>query len=78
MLDVEQLKEEISFLKKTWRTKQKLHSLRDDKYVLKSIKERTTFEHPSEKLNLLLDWVNAVCGFYGLKVGCHGFIYKDS
>ncbi|XP_053490536.1 abnormal spindle-like microcephaly-associated protein isoform X2 [Ictalurus furcatus] len=67
MLDVEQLKEEISFLKKTWRTKQKLHSLRDDKYVLKSIKERTTFEHPSEKLNLLLDWVNAVCGFYGLK-----------
>ncbi|XP_058256577.1 abnormal spindle-like microcephaly-associated protein isoform X2 [Hemibagrus wyckioides] len=67
LLDLEQLKEEISFLKKTWRTKQKLCSLKDDAYVLKRMKERTTFENPSEKLTLLLDWVNAVCGFYGLK-----------
>ncbi|XP_026773111.3 abnormal spindle-like microcephaly-associated protein isoform X1 [Pangasianodon hypophthalmus] len=67
LLDVEQLKEEISFLKRTWRTKQKLRSLRDDKYVLKSVKEKTTLEQPSEKLTLLLDWVNAVCCFYRLK-----------
>lgn len=56
LLDVEQLKEEIGFLRKTWRTKQNL--------------KRTTFEQPSEKLTLLLDWVNAVCSFYKLKVGC--------
>ncbi|XP_060733700.1 abnormal spindle-like microcephaly-associated protein isoform X2 [Tachysurus vachellii] len=66
LLDLEQLKEEISFLRKTWRTKLKLRSLKDDTYVFKSVKERTV-ENPSEKLTLLLDWVNAVCSFYGLK-----------
>ncbi|XP_046713111.1 LOW QUALITY PROTEIN: abnormal spindle-like microcephaly-associated protein [Silurus meridionalis] len=67
LLDVEQLKEEISFLRKTWRTKQKLLSLGDNEYVIKSIAGRSTLEHSSEKLALLMDWVNAVCGFYGLK-----------
>ncbi|KAM9460689.1 abnormal spindle-like microcephaly-associated protein [Clarias gariepinus] len=67
LLDVEQLEDEIGFLKKTWRTKQRLRSLRDNKYVLKSVGKKTAFEHPSQKLTLLLDWVNAVCAFYGLK-----------
>ncbi|XP_047665505.1 abnormal spindle-like microcephaly-associated protein isoform X2 [Tachysurus fulvidraco] len=66
LLDLEQLKEEITFLRKTWRTKQKLCSLKDDTYVFKSVKGRTV-ENASEKLTLLLDWVNAVCDFYGLK-----------
>lgn len=66
---MEQLEDEIGFLKKTWRTKQRLRSLRDNKYVLKSVGKKTAFEHPSQKLTLLLDWVNAVCAFYGLKVG---------
>ncbi|KAI4876255.1 hypothetical protein NFI96_005175 [Prochilodus magdalenae] len=67
LLDEEQLKDEISFLKKTWRTKQKLALLKADKCAMKSSKETLRFEQPSEKLTLLLDWVNAVCEFYNLK-----------
>lgn len=69
MLDENQLKEEISFLRKTWRTKQKLASLIANKgAVVTKMKARQAFEHPSQKITLLLDWVNAVCEFYGLKV----------
>lgn len=75
LLDLKELKEEISFLKKTWRTKQKLCSLKHSEYVIKSVKGSTpSSEQPSEKLTLLLDWVNAVCGYYGLKVGRDFFI----
>lgn len=69
MLDENQLKEEISFLRKTWRTKQKLASLIASKgAVVTKRKTRQAFEHPSQKVTLLLDWVNAVCEFYSLKV----------
>ncbi|XP_057182279.1 abnormal spindle-like microcephaly-associated protein [Triplophysa rosa] len=68
MLDENQLKEEISFLRKTWRTKQKLASLIANKgAVVTKMKTRQAFEHPSQKVTLLLDWVNAVCEFYSLK-----------
>ncbi|KAA0712294.1 Abnormal spindle-like microcephaly-associated protein -like protein [Triplophysa tibetana] len=68
MLDENQLKEEISFLRKTWRTKQKLASLIANKgAVVTKRKTRQAFEHPSQKVTLLLDWVNAVCEFYSLK-----------
>lgn len=69
LLDENQLKEEISFLRKTWRTKQKLASLIANKgAVVTKMKARQAFEHPSQKITLLLDWVNAVCEFYSLKV----------
>ncbi|XP_051549631.1 abnormal spindle-like microcephaly-associated protein [Myxocyprinus asiaticus] len=68
LLDENQLKEEISFLRKTWRTKQKLASLMTNRgVVVKRMKARQAFEHPSQKVTLLLDWVNAVCEFYNLK-----------
>ncbi|XP_036443214.1 abnormal spindle-like microcephaly-associated protein [Colossoma macropomum] len=67
LLDEEQLKDEISFLKKTWRTKQKLAWLKADKCAVKISKGSPRFEQPSEKLTLLMDWVNAVCDFYNLK-----------
>ncbi|XP_049321864.1 abnormal spindle-like microcephaly-associated protein [Astyanax mexicanus] len=67
LLDVEHLKEEISFLKKTWRTKQKLAWLKADKCAVKRSNGSPRAEQSSEKLTLLLDWVNAVCEFYSLK-----------
>ncbi|XP_051764927.1 abnormal spindle-like microcephaly-associated protein [Ctenopharyngodon idella] len=68
LLDESQLKEEISFLRKTWRTKQKLASIMSNKGVaVTRMKARQAFEHPSQKVTLLLDWVNAVSEFYNLK-----------
>uniref|UniRef100_A0A3B4C9Z9 Calponin-homology (CH) domain-containing protein n=1 Tax=Pygocentrus nattereri TaxID=42514 RepID=A0A3B4C9Z9_PYGNA len=67
LLDEVQLKDEISFLKKTWRTKQKLALLKADKCAVMSSKGSPRFEQPTEKLTLLMDWVNAVCDFYNLK-----------
>ncbi|KAL1251232.1 hypothetical protein QQF64_019028 [Cirrhinus molitorella] len=68
LLDENQLKEEISFLRKTWRTKQKLASLMANSgAVVSRMKARRAFEHPSQKVTLLMDWVNAVCEFYSLK-----------
>ncbi|XP_050950699.1 abnormal spindle-like microcephaly-associated protein isoform X2 [Labeo rohita] len=68
LLDENQLKEEISFLRKTWRTKQKLASLMANSGVAATrMKARQAFEHPSQKVTLLMDWVNAVCEFYSLK-----------
>ncbi|XP_073669678.1 abnormal spindle-like microcephaly-associated protein isoform X2 [Paramisgurnus dabryanus] len=68
LLDESQLKEEISFLRKTWRTKQKLASLIANKgAVVTKMKATQAFEHHSQKVTLLLDWVNAVCEFYNLK-----------
>uniref|UniRef100_A0A4W5RMW7 Assembly factor for spindle microtubules n=1 Tax=Hucho hucho TaxID=62062 RepID=A0A4W5RMW7_9TELE len=68
LLDEDQLREEISFLKHTWTTKQRLASLRADKGVLqKTAKPRPPFEHSSSKITLLMEWVNAVCQFYHLK-----------
>uniref|UniRef100_A0A8C8MFQ7 Calponin-homology (CH) domain-containing protein n=1 Tax=Oncorhynchus tshawytscha TaxID=74940 RepID=A0A8C8MFQ7_ONCTS len=69
LLDEDQLREEISFLKHTWTTKQRLASLRADKGVLqKTAKPRPPFKHSSSKITLLMEWVNAVCQFYHLKV----------
>ncbi|KTF72408.1 hypothetical protein cypCar_00045203, partial [Cyprinus carpio] len=68
LLDENQLKEEISFLRKTWRTKQKLASVMANSGVaVTRMKSRQAFEHPSQKVTLLMDWVNAVCEFYNLK-----------
>ncbi|XP_076880706.1 abnormal spindle-like microcephaly-associated protein [Brachyhypopomus gauderio] len=77
LLDVEQLKEEICFLKKTWRTKQMLALLRADGCVMRSTQDKPTFQHPSEGVRLLLDWVNVVCGFYNLKVENFTVAFSD-
>ncbi|XP_036375779.1 abnormal spindle-like microcephaly-associated protein [Megalops cyprinoides] len=67
LLDEEQLKEEISFLKRTWRTKQKMAALRANQDVAVKPVQRPSFEHSSTKITLLMDWVNAVCAFYSSK-----------
>ncbi|KAK5616335.1 hypothetical protein CRENBAI_014028 [Crenichthys baileyi] len=69
ILDGDQLREEIGFLKRTLRTKRKLALVRADKGGQPSpAKSRVPFEHKSTKIALLMDWVRTVCDFYNLKV----------
>ena len=64
MLDEEQLKEEISFLRTRWQM-----NLWTDKNVpLKVMKSQPEIKHSSMKITLLMAWVNAVSEFYNLKV----------
>ncbi|KAJ8376190.1 hypothetical protein SKAU_G00067700 [Synaphobranchus kaupii] len=68
LLDEEQLKEEIGFLKRTWRTRQKLDALRANRDVAEKPKEKKpSFQHSSTKITLLMDWVNTVSVFYNTK-----------
>ena len=68
LLDEEKLMEEIGFLKRAWSVKQKLASLKADKVVEQTVsKAGSPFKHSSQKITLLMDWVNAVCHFYNLK-----------
>nr|XP_005897280.1 PREDICTED: abnormal spindle-like microcephaly-associated protein isoform X3 [Bos mutus] len=71
-LNLDQLKEEIDFLKNTQSTKKTMSALpcRPDAVISKKRDERHSgpFEQCSESVKLLMDWVNAVCGFYNKKV----------
>lgn len=69
ILNEDQLREEISFLKRTSRTKRRLASLRTDQGLQPSpVKTREPYKHSSTKITLLMDWVRSVCDFYNLKV----------
>jgi len=72
ILDEEQLREEIGFLKRTLHTKRRLASLRADSGLQESTTRRGPatgpFEASSTKIGLLMEWVNAVCDFYSLRV----------
>ncbi|KAB0343865.1 hypothetical protein FD754_020791 [Muntiacus muntjak] len=71
-LNLDQLKEEIDFLKNTQSIKKTMSALSccPDAIISKKRDERHSgpFEQYSESVKLLMDWVNAVCGFYNKKV----------
>eukprot|EP00064_Thunnus_orientalis_P020181 superscaffoldBa00005417_g20313 len=68
ILDEDQLREEIGFLKRTLRTKRRLAFLRADRGLQPSpVKTRAPYENSSTKITLLMNWVRAVCDFYNLK-----------
>ncbi|XP_007939371.1 abnormal spindle-like microcephaly-associated protein [Orycteropus afer afer] len=71
-LNLDQLKEEIDFLKQAQSTKTALSALscHSDSMVNKKKDKRNSgsFEQYSESIKLLMDWVNAVCAFYNKKV----------
>ncbi|XP_018526360.1 LOW QUALITY PROTEIN: abnormal spindle-like microcephaly-associated protein [Lates calcarifer] len=78
ILDEDQLREEISFLKRTLRTKRRLVSLRADRGLQPSpAKTKAPYEHSSAKITLLMDWVRAVCDFYNLKVENFTVTFSD-
>lgn len=69
ILNEDQLREELSYLKRVLKTKQMLASLKADRGIPPSPAEiRRSYEHTSIKITLLMDWVRAVCDFYNLKV----------
>ncbi|KAM6166227.1 LOW QUALITY PROTEIN: abnormal spindle-like microcephaly-associated protein [Erethizon dorsatum] len=70
-LNLDQLKEEINFLKDTQSIKKTMSasSCRSDAIINKKDKgHSSTLDHYSESVKLLMDWVNAVCAFYNKKV----------
>uniref|UniRef100_A0A2I3NAH1 Abnormal spindle-like microcephaly-associated protein homolog n=1 Tax=Papio anubis TaxID=9555 RepID=A0A2I3NAH1_PAPAN len=71
-LNLDQLKEEIAFLKHTKSIKKtiSLLSCHSDALINKKKGKRDSgsFEQYSENIKLLMDWVNAVCAFYNKKV----------
>uniref|UniRef100_A0A8C8RGA5 Abnormal spindle microtubule assembly n=1 Tax=Pelusios castaneus TaxID=367368 RepID=A0A8C8RGA5_9SAUR len=69
-LNVEQLEEEISFLKNTHNIKTEMASLMPCSNQSKVRKDSNTYssESYSKNVKLLMDWINAVCGFYNTKV----------
>ncbi|TKS75147.1 Abnormal spindle-like microcephaly-associated protein -like protein [Collichthys lucidus] len=78
ILDEEQLKEEIGFLRRTLSTKRRLVSLRADRGLQPSpAKTRRSYEHSSRKITLLMDWARAVCDFYSLKVENFTVTFSD-
>ncbi|XP_072244866.1 abnormal spindle-like microcephaly-associated protein [Leuresthes tenuis] len=78
ILDEDQLRDEIGFLKRTLRTKRRLASVRADRGIQPSpAKCRVPYEHMSTKISLLMDWVRAVCGFYNLKVENFTVTFSD-
>ncbi|XP_058389715.1 abnormal spindle-like microcephaly-associated protein isoform X2 [Diceros bicornis minor] len=71
-LNLDQLKEEIDFLKHTQSMKKTMSALssRSDSVTSKKQDKRSSssFEQYSGSIKLLMDWVNAVCAFYNKKV----------
>ncbi|XP_006155520.1 abnormal spindle-like microcephaly-associated protein, partial [Tupaia chinensis] len=71
-LNLDQLKEEIDFLKCARSIKKTMSALscRSDAVINKKKEKMNSgpFEQYSEKINLLMDWVNAVCAFYNKQV----------
>nr|XP_061791179.1 abnormal spindle-like microcephaly-associated protein [Nerophis lumbriciformis] len=78
VLDEDQLREEIIFLKRTLRTKQKLASLRAGLGLDTSgLKTKVPFEHSSTKVVLLMEWARAVCDFYNLTLENFTVTFSD-
>lgn len=71
-LNLDELKEEIDFLKRTWRVKKSIpaHSRRADAVVGKKTDPGPSgsSEQRPESVRLLLEWARAVCAFYGIQV----------
>nr|XP_060630530.1 abnormal spindle-like microcephaly-associated protein [Anolis sagrei ordinatus] len=68
-LDKDQVKEEINFLKNLYISKIKTAS--GEFSVCNDVRKESNFyssENCSENVKLLMDWVNAVCSFYNVKV----------
>ncbi|XP_006892180.1 PREDICTED: abnormal spindle-like microcephaly-associated protein homolog [Elephantulus edwardii] len=71
-LNLDQLKEEIDFLKQTKSIKKALSALSCHSDIVTNKREDKRnsglSEQYSESIKLLMDWVNAVCAFYNKKV----------
>ncbi|NWQ68255.1 ASPM protein, partial [Neopipo cinnamomea] len=78
-LNVEQLKEEIEFLNNSHKRKAQLSALKTFPNCVR-VQEDSDNSSPhsySENVKLLMAWVNAVCGFYNIKVENFTVCFSD-
>ncbi|XP_009472704.1 PREDICTED: abnormal spindle-like microcephaly-associated protein, partial [Nipponia nippon] len=79
-LNVEQLKEEIEFLKNAHKRKTQLGALKtfpNSCRVQEDNSSNSSLDSYSENVKLLMAWVNAVCGFYNIKVENFTVCFSD-
>ncbi|NXN66758.1 ASPM protein, partial [Himantopus himantopus] len=79
-LNVEQLKEEIEFLKSARKRKTQLGALKTFPNCCRVQEDNSSSSSPqsySENVKLLMAWVNAVCGFYNIKVENFTVCFSD-
>ncbi|NXL09167.1 ASPM protein, partial [Mesembrinibis cayennensis] len=79
-LNVEQLKEEIEFLKNEHKRKMQLGALKTFPNCCRVQEDNSSNSSPdgySENVKLLMAWVNAVCGFYNIKVENFTVCFSD-
>ncbi|NXA80566.1 ASPM protein, partial [Thryothorus ludovicianus] len=78
-LNVEHLKEEIEFLKSTYKRKALLGSVKSfpNYFRLKEDNSNFSSQTYSENVKLLMTWVNAVCRFYNIKVDNFTVCFSD-
>jgi abnormal spindle-like microcephaly-associated protein len=79
-LNLDQLKEEIDFLKHTHSIKRAMSALTCPSQAITN-KQRDkrisgNFERYGDSVQLLMDWVNAVCAFYNKKVSLLPFVFN--
>ncbi|XP_073498962.1 abnormal spindle-like microcephaly-associated protein isoform X2 [Phyllobates terribilis] len=80
LLNIDQLKEEIKFLKSSYSVQKKLAALSAFSAPTMSKKrdsEPLVPDNYSERVLLLLEWVNAVCAFYRTKVENFTVFFSD-
>ncbi|XP_077573227.1 abnormal spindle-like microcephaly-associated protein homolog isoform X4 [Stigmatopora nigra] len=78
ILDEDHLREEIIFLKRTLRTKQKLARVRAGHgFETSGVKPKFLYEHGSTKVVLLMEWARAVCDFYNLTLENFTVTFSD-
>ncbi|NWV87522.1 ASPM protein, partial [Machaerirhynchus nigripectus] len=78
-LNVEQLKEEIEFLKNTHKRKARLGAIKALAPGFRVQEDSSNFSSQSysENVRLLMAWVNAVCGFYNIEVENFTVCFSD-
>ncbi|XP_009584154.1 PREDICTED: abnormal spindle-like microcephaly-associated protein [Fulmarus glacialis] len=79
-LNMEQLKEEIEFLKNAHKRKTQLGALKTLPNCCTVQEDNSSNSSPqsySENVKLLMAWVNAVCGFYNIKVENFTVCFSD-
>ncbi|NXM35060.1 ASPM protein, partial [Oxyruncus cristatus] len=78
-LNVEQLKEEIEFLNNSHKRKAQLHALKTFPNCVRvqDDNDNSSSQIYSENVKLLMAWVNAVCGFYNIKVENFTVCFSD-
>lgn len=78
ILNEDQLREEIVFLRRSLRSKQRLASVRAGRGLEPSaLKTKAPYEHRSAKVVLLMEWARAVCDFYNLTVGLPDVLFRS-